>query len=255
MPVSRLRRPSPGSRRPGRWRRGRVRRGRARGRASRSATPSEVASSTNPNFSTLPPPDHGLQSRTGCEGRLARCTRAGGGGPEAGGQRRSCRQNGDGQEGEADERADEGLPVLGPGPQQSGDQEGCAHDHPDDPVPAARRRLRDGPPPSGDAEREPGRTESDVHAIADQEADHRDGEEQGPRASETRARTRARAGEVRVESATARHRPPSGLYTTDPCRARATGRRSLRCRWGVAIAVHHSLVFSLTGIVGSGRTA
>ena len=38
-------------------------------------TPSEVASSTNPNFSTLPPPDHGLQSRTGYEGRLARCTR------------------------------------------------------------------------------------------------------------------------------------------------------------------------------------
>ena len=34
-----------------------------------TSTPSSSASSTRPNLSTLPPPDHGLQSSTGCRGR------------------------------------------------------------------------------------------------------------------------------------------------------------------------------------------
>ncbi len=98
------------------------------------STPSDVASSTNPNLSTLPPPDHGLQRSTGCRGGVHAVYPTGGGSPEAGSHRRSRRQNGCGEERQADERADEGLPVLGPGPQERDDQESSAQ--------TVRRRRR-----------------------------------------------------------------------------------------------------------------
>ena len=144
--------------------------------------------------------------------------------------------------------ADEGLPVLGPGTQQGGDQESRSQHCPDDPVPAAGRPLRDGPPPPGDAEREPGHTERDVHTIADQEADHRDGEEQD--------RDERKDGEKLglelegcdsiqpcvVTSSCSRCASPRPVVLVSP------GRRSLRCRWGVAITVHHFLVLALTAL-------
>ena len=56
----------------------------------------------------------------------------GSGGPEAGGERCPRRQNGYGEKHEADERSNEGLPVLTSGPEQSGDQDGRTHHHRDD---------------------------------------------------------------------------------------------------------------------------
>ena len=51
-------------------------------------------------------------------------------------------------------------------------------DHPDDPEPPARRLRRDRPPSPGDAEHESHRSDEDICAVANEEADQRGGEEQ-----------------------------------------------------------------------------
>jgi len=101
-----------------------------------------------------------------------------GGTPEALCQCRPRRQNGCREEHEADEGSDEGFPVLVPGPQKRGDQKGPTHDHPDDPISAARRPFRDRPPPTADTECESSRPDGQVHAVANQEADQGGSEQQ-----------------------------------------------------------------------------
>ena len=64
----------------------------------------------------------------------------------------SCGQDGYGKQPEADECSDKGFPVFASGPEQGGDQERRAHDHPDDPEAAARRLRCDRPPSPGDAD-------------------------------------------------------------------------------------------------------
>ena len=92
--------------------------------------------------------------------------------------RRARRQNGNGEESQADECSDKRLPVLAPGAEQRNDQDCSAHDHPGDAVPAARRPFRDGPPSAGDTECESGRTQGDIHAVTEEKSDQGDSEEQ-----------------------------------------------------------------------------
>ena len=102
------------------------------------STPREPASSTNPNFSTLPPPDHGLHNRTGYKGRLTRCTRPAAVVRRLAANAARAARTAIAEERKADESSDEGLPVLAPGAKQRGDQRGDTQDRPDDAVPAAR---------------------------------------------------------------------------------------------------------------------
>ena len=178
MPVSRLHRPSRGSRRPGRWRLGPARARSSPWSSITVSTPREEANSTNPNFSTFPPPDHGLHSRTGCKGGVTRCTR-----PAAVVRRlaanaaraartamaRSARQ--------MSARTKDSQSSL-PAPSNAATRTAAPTTIPMMPVPAARGSFRDRPPPAGDAEREAGRSDNDVHAVANQEADQRDSEQQ-----------------------------------------------------------------------------
>ena len=66
--------------------------------------------------------------------------------------------------------------------------------------------------------------------------------------SETMARTRARAGEVRLDSATWPHSPLLRCVSPGPVALVPPGRRRLRCRWVALITVHHSLVLDLTAL-------
>ena len=212
------------------------------------STPSEEANSTNPNFWTLPPPDHGLHRRTGCEGRCHTVHPACGGGPETRGEHGPRGQNGNRQQRKRDERSDEGFPVLVPGQKQRSDEDGRAHDHPDDSVPPARSPFRDRPPPTGDGECEAGRTDNDVHAVAEEKAEQRGSEEHD--------RDEREDGESSLSSRRGATRVTHGV--SPPLRPRCTsrgpfvltslGRTSIRCRCGVVMTRHHSLVFSLAAL-------
>ena len=67
-----------------------------------------------------------------------------------------------------------------PARSNGGDQERRAQDHPDDSEPR-RGAVRDRPPSSGDAETKAAAPTRTYDAVADEEADQRDSEEQRPR--------------------------------------------------------------------------
>ena len=252
MPVSHLHRPSPGSRRPGRWRRGEL--GQVEAVVEHHGLHSERSGQlhqSEPLDLAAPRPRVAQQDRD--TRAVFAADPAGGGGAEAGSQRRSPRHYGYGQEGQGDESPDNGLPVLGPGPEQRSDQEGDTQERPDDAIPAPRRPFGDGPPPSGHTQHEPGRTEDDVHTIADQEADFATARSKVAR-SDRVARIRARAGEVRLESATrpAALRAPCSSRTPSSSRD-AVPPPSMPLECGHHHAPSPGLLFE--GIVGSGRTA
>ena len=204
------------------------------------STPSEDANSTNSNFWTFPPPDHGLHSRTGCDGRFTwriwpaalvrRLNR----------ERRPRRQNGDGEKREADDRSDEGCPVLVPRYQQGGDEECRTQDHPDDSVSTPRSPFRDRPPPAGDcrARSRPfrqGRTRrcgSGSRAARPRGARPRRARRSPAPAVEPWRRHPSHACGVAAPRSTPRDR----LVLT------SLGRWSLRCRSGVVMTVHHFLI-------------
>ena len=102
---------------------------------------------------------------------------SGGRASEAGGQCRPGRQNGNGEESEADKCSDEGLPVFVPGQEQRADQNGGSQDRPDDAKPAVRGAFRDRPPSSGHAEGQADRPHRHVDAVANEEEDQCDNEQ------------------------------------------------------------------------------
>ena len=93
----------------------------------------------------------------------------------------------------------------------------------------------------------PAAPSDDVHAVADQKADHRDSEEQD--------RDEREEGEnPRLEPERCDLNHPPGLtafrpkWTTVPSRRRAADGGIFRCRSGVAITVHRSLVLSWSAL-------
>ena len=172
---------------------------------------------------------------------------AGGGGPETRGQRRPRRENGYRQEREADERPDEGSQSSLPAPSNAVTSSGRTHDHPDDAEPATWGPFRDRPPPSGDAEREASRSEHDVHAVANQEAEQRDSEQDDRDEREQGEGSRSSRGGATGVSHVVRRPAPACTSRILSC-SPSPDRWSLRCRSCVVMTVHHALVSYLAAL-------
>ena len=253
MPVSRLPRPCPGSRRPGQWRLGPARLGRARGRASRSRPrgrrPTLPSRTSGPSRHPTTGCTTGQGVRAVPHGAPDRLRWSGGWRPTP-----PRRQDGYGEEHQADEGSDEGLPVLTSGPEQSGDQHGRAHEHRDDPKAAARGPFGDGPPPSGDAEREAGRSDHDVHAVADEEADQRNSQQQDRDKRENGESSRSSgSGATRVTHVVSPSCGPGAHRETFSCSCRWDDEPSDAARVWPSPCTTPGLPFDR--IVGSGRAA